>query len=510
MKHVLYASALAAGLMASANAQAQKPSPQKSPFASAKNAQATLVTPNTSAAVGGNDDCIAPTPLMGQGSFAYDNSAATTGAEGQADPACDFFGNTGIDNDIWFAWTADADGMATIDTCGSLDDTKIAAYDGAGCPSGAPISCNDDTCGLQSEISFAVTAGTTYTLQVGNFPGSAGGANTLNVGISGPTPPPACYEYDDGSTENAIGLTAGGDVGWIHAFDAIGGSDVITEVSSAFGSVGGGGTSPGLAGQVCVWQSLPPFTNTDPTTATLVYSGPITSSAEDTDMKVSFSIPDVAVTGVFFVGIVVENPVGQFPAPLDQSVPGGGNSWIVGSTLGAGTLDIANLGANDVAPLDVDAIGFPGVWLLCATGDACAGDDGGIGDTFCVANANSVSPMGSSISASGSTSLADMDVSLSASNAPMNQGGLFFFGPAQNMAPFGCGNLCLAGTLVRLPVVFENMGEFNYDIDFGNFGADLATLGTVNFQCWYRDPANAGACGNTFNTSDGLEVVFTP
>lgn len=38
---------------------------------------------------GGSDDCSAPDPIYGTGSFVFDNSSATTGSEGQNEPKCD-------------------------------------------------------------------------------------------------------------------------------------------------------------------------------------------------------------------------------------------------------------------------------------------------------------------------------------------------------------------------------------------------------------------------------------
>ena len=71
---------------------------------------------------------------------------------------------------------ADATGPALVSTCNSLLDTKIAAYPGSTCPTtGTSLACNDDTCALQSEITFPVVAGTSYMLQIGNFPGATGG-----------------------------------------------------------------------------------------------------------------------------------------------------------------------------------------------------------------------------------------------------------------------------------------------------------------------------------------------
>lgn len=314
----------------------------------------------------------------------------------------------------------------------------------------------------------------------------------------------ACYAADDGVTELSLGLTNGGEAAWMMGFTAPAGGDVITGVSSAFGSATFPSLVPGQSGSVAVWDD--PTNDFDPTDAVLLFSGPITSADEDTDILTNFPVPNVAVTGVFFVGVSVDHGVGTFPAPIDQSVAGGGRAWIVGSTLGPGTLDFANLAANDVPPLDVDAIGFPGVFLVRADANSC----GSFGTPYCTSNANSVDAAGSAISGAGSTSIGDMDVTLTATNAPAGQGGLFFFGPAQTDAPLACGRLCISGSLVRMPVVFETGGNFTYNIDFATYGTDIASLGTVNFQCWYRDPANAAACGNTSNLSNGLEITFTP
>jgi hypothetical protein len=151
-----------------------------------------------------SDDCLLPQSFTGQGNFAFDNSHATTGLEGQAQAICLSFGTSGISNDIWFLWTADATGVATLKTCFGLGlDTKIAAYAGAVCPhptSGiAALACNDDTCGLESEITFAVTSGSIYLLQIGNFPGASGGPGQYDLAIAGPLEPGTPFCFGDGS-----------------------------------------------------------------------------------------------------------------------------------------------------------------------------------------------------------------------------------------------------------------------------------------------------------------------
>ena len=148
------------------------------------------------------DDCSDAIAIAGAGSFAYDNGGCTTGAEGQNEAICYDFGSSAVDNDIWFSWISDGDGAYVFETCGSSPDTKIAVYDGSGCPASAPLGCNDDTCGLQSSVTATVVNGSTYTVQCGNFPGATGGATTLTIS----PPPPACPTgmEDECATAGAI------------------------------------------------------------------------------------------------------------------------------------------------------------------------------------------------------------------------------------------------------------------------------------------------------------------
>jgi hypothetical protein len=136
--------------------------------------------------VGGSDSCATPDAISGSGPFAFDNTAATTGAEGQANANCLFFGTMGITNDVWFTWTAGATGIATLTLCGGATmDSKVAVYAGSGCPGAAALACNDDSCSVQSQVAFAVTTGSTYTIQLGNFPTATGGSGTFAINVGG-------------------------------------------------------------------------------------------------------------------------------------------------------------------------------------------------------------------------------------------------------------------------------------------------------------------------------------
>ncbi|NEQ88650.1 MAG: hypothetical protein F6K26_54735 [Moorea sp. SIO2I5] len=77
-------------------------------------------------------------------------------------------------NSAWWSWTASADGIVTIDTFGSNYDTTLAVYTGSAVNSLTEIASNDDTFGLQSEVVFTVSAGTTYQIAVDGFSFSTG------------------------------------------------------------------------------------------------------------------------------------------------------------------------------------------------------------------------------------------------------------------------------------------------------------------------------------------------
>ncbi len=131
---------------------------------------------------GGSDDCASADPISGTGSFLFDNSMATTDGLGHA--ACFAFGTNGIDNDVWFAWTAEATETVTVQTCGLTSvDTKIAVYDSTACPAtdAALLGCNDDACALQSVVAFDAINGATYLIRIGTFPGAAGGTGGFEI-----------------------------------------------------------------------------------------------------------------------------------------------------------------------------------------------------------------------------------------------------------------------------------------------------------------------------------------
>ncbi|MBK7140676.1 MAG: dockerin type I repeat-containing protein [bacterium] len=106
-----------------------------------------------------NNNCVDATPIGDVVNLPFTTVSSTHDGPG----ACVFGAN------VWYAYTASCTGAARISLCGSSYDTKLAVYDGATCPPGTPIACNDDFCGVSSEATVMVTAGETYLIEIGGY-----------------------------------------------------------------------------------------------------------------------------------------------------------------------------------------------------------------------------------------------------------------------------------------------------------------------------------------------------
>ncbi|MFT5199338.1 MAG: hypothetical protein ACI87O_002007 [Planctomycetota bacterium] len=115
----------------------------------------------------GGDECASATSIMGAGPHAFDQTLATE--------SIDFSGCGTLNFDVWYSWTAGQSVDHLISLCGgATHDTKLAVYDSCG---GVELACNDDTCGLQSEVTFNAVSGNTYLIRIGTYntvPGAIG------------------------------------------------------------------------------------------------------------------------------------------------------------------------------------------------------------------------------------------------------------------------------------------------------------------------------------------------
>ena len=130
-----------------------------------------------------NDLCANATVLAGPGLYSFDTTNATSG-EGISG-LC----GTPPNKNLWYAYAATTTGTLTVSTCGLITstdlDTEISVYQGPGCPTVAPLACNDDagsactSSTLHSIVSVPTTCGATYVIELGNF------SATTTVNITG-------------------------------------------------------------------------------------------------------------------------------------------------------------------------------------------------------------------------------------------------------------------------------------------------------------------------------------
>jgi len=167
-----------------------------------------------------NDVCATSAAWIAAGSPQSGNTTAATNDSGGGT----FCAASAASNDVWFKYRPLTTGNVTVDLCGSSYDTALAVRSGS-C-TGTIISCNDDSnslaCGaLNSRLTVAMTAGTTYFIRVTGYQGAVG-AYTLTVTGGGGVLPPS---NDD--CANRVGVALGNS-----AFTTVGAStDGPTHVS---------------------------------------------------------------------------------------------------------------------------------------------------------------------------------------------------------------------------------------------------------------------------------------
>jgi PEP-CTERM motif len=163
------------------------------------------------------------------------------------------------------------------------------------------------------------------------------------------------YSIDDGSSEQSIGLTSGGNLLCLNAF-ATGSNDIITSISIAWGTPAfPDPTLIGLPYTAYLWND--PNGDGSPTDAQVLTSAPgvITSQGTDTFL-ISSITPTHVTTTHFFVGFVINQLPGQFPASQDTDNPVSNGSWV---SLGGNPNNLSD--AQTIA-----SVGFPGNWMIRA------------------------------------------------------------------------------------------------------------------------------------------------
>ncbi len=134
---------------------------------------ASLVTPPA------NDDfdnafVISATPYT----YTQDTALATTAAD---DPSLSCGATGRQSHSVWYRFTASGSGRLYLDTNDSNYDTVLAVWTGSR-GSLTQSACDDDSgSGLASYVDMAVTAGTTYHIEIVSYDDGTGGALTLHA-----------------------------------------------------------------------------------------------------------------------------------------------------------------------------------------------------------------------------------------------------------------------------------------------------------------------------------------
>ncbi|MSR38373.1 MAG: hypothetical protein EXS02_05995 [Planctomycetes bacterium] len=146
------------------------------------------VNPPTSPA---NDECLNAISITSGVNGPYTNSFSTTSS---AWPCA--LGSA----DVWFRYVPVSSGTVTVDICGvATFDTALEILFGS-CGALTSLSCNDDSCALQSSVTAPITAGTVYFVRVGGYSGATG---PFSINLTGPpggggTVPAATTNYGIG------------------------------------------------------------------------------------------------------------------------------------------------------------------------------------------------------------------------------------------------------------------------------------------------------------------------
>ncbi len=108
---------------------------------------------------------------VGDGTYAFNTN--DSGTDGPSETDVCLLGSPG--SDIWYCYTPPYTGTATISLCGSTFDTMLTTYADCTCPAIPSAGhCNDDNCGVASELTVPVSACQPILIRVGGFDAAQG------------------------------------------------------------------------------------------------------------------------------------------------------------------------------------------------------------------------------------------------------------------------------------------------------------------------------------------------
>jgi hypothetical protein len=240
----------------------------------------------------------------------------------------------------------------------------------------------------------------------------------------------------------------------------------------------------------------------------------------DTDILNPVAISPLNVSGVFFVGVYLDQLPASFPASMDGSVPSNSRAWVTGAST-ASLWNPSNLNdSNHVGLFEMDSIGYPSVFLLRAQG---AGQEPFV---FCTAKVNSLgcTPAISFTGTSSASATSGFTVDC-AQVINFKSGIVFYSLSGRASTPFQGGVLCMKAQIRRSPVQVSggtpkpakdcsgtyslDMNAFAKGLAGGNPSAGLAVPGNrVVCQWWGRDQGFAPPMNTML--SDALQYEILP
>ncbi|MBL8897167.1 MAG: PKD domain-containing protein [Planctomycetes bacterium] len=150
-----------------------------------------------------NDDCSGAITVTAGLSPVYTNTGATTSFPWPC---------AGGGTDVWYVYRAPCAGQLLVNLCtGTTYDSALEALSGT-CSNLTSLACNDDTCNLNSSITFPVMGNQLYYLRVGGYNGA------------------------DGNFRLNITYTPSGAGSWTSIFPACGGANLATTGTPTLGT----------------------------------------------------------------------------------------------------------------------------------------------------------------------------------------------------------------------------------------------------------------------------------
>jgi hypothetical protein len=107
-------------------------------------------------------------------------TGTTVGATNDGAASC---GYSETSPDVWYSYTPAANGQLTISLCDSAYDTVLSVHTQAPGTIGNELACNDDFCGIQSQLALQVYAGFAYYIRIAGYGGTMGG---FTIDLTGP------------------------------------------------------------------------------------------------------------------------------------------------------------------------------------------------------------------------------------------------------------------------------------------------------------------------------------